>query len=248
LKQIDSLLQGYSRNNSGAYPTLATGSFLPGQSLSVWDWAGLSQALNVGIPRDPINKLGRAGTCTKSPTAYCTKDSDCSNDTCTLHDPLTGWSTADRRFSFACAPNSYAYRYTYTPTAGFTVLSNFEDVGFDPSNIRSFIDGFNFSDLSRFKGVLPDGASSGVCGSDREVTTINTGTCGDGQINLTKGEQCDPPGSKVYDRSSCTVDGAGSATVKTCSSECRLGTPSTVSCLDATKCGNGRIDTGDNGE
>jgi hypothetical protein len=245
LKQIDSLLQGYSRNNSGAYPTLATGSFLPGQSLSVWDWAGLSQALNVGIPRDPINKLGRAGTCTKSPTAYCTKDSDCSNDTCTLHDPLTGWSTADRRFSFACAPNSYAYRYTYTPTAGFTVLSNFEDVGFDPSNIRSFIDGFNFSDLSRFKGVLPDGASSGVCGSDREVTTINTGTCGDGQINLTKGEQCDPPGSKVYDRSSCTVDGAGSATVKTCSSECRLGTPSTVSCLDATKCGNGRIDTGE---
>ena len=260
LKTIDTALIAYAAKNSGKFPAVAAGSYLPGQSLSVWDWAGIANDLGKSLPKDPINKLGRAGTCLANKNKFCTVDSDCKTsstdtDTCLLHDPVTNWSTADRRFSFACAPASFAYRYKFNTSTGFAVAANFEDtqliIANWNNNNNAFIPSYNFSDSSRYVfGGLVGAATNGICETSEEISTINQGTCGDGQINTAQGEQCDPAGSVKFNRDSCRIDGTIIAgregpTKVTCQSDCRWGTPEPASCIDPNKCGNGRIDSGE---
>jgi cysteine-rich repeat protein len=292
---------------AGTFPSLKTGTYLAGQSVSTWpSWTQIGQQLNIATPVDPINKLAPAGSCADQ-TTFCTNNVPCgglappppcgsgpvcspgsvcqagkcvvtgeicnngSNDNansftdcddpacasdpvclspggpataCTLHDPSTGWSTTDRRFSFACNSNSLAYRYIST-NDGYLVRARFEDPGVTINNLNAFTNGYDFSDNARFPNLnnWSNITNSGICENVTELSTSNKGTCGDGVINRIDGETCDPAGSKIYDQSSCAT--GPNATVTTCDSACHWGAPQTVTCLSLAKCGNSLVEPGE---
>ncbi len=249
LKSIDVLLQSY-RLQSGSYPNLTAGTYIPGQTISTWpSWSALGSAVGAALPIDPVNKLGKRGTCTFDPSTVCTFDSDCPHDTCLLHDATTGWSTANARYSFACSPSSSAYRYAYSTSTGYRVFSHFEDPGIVVSNLNNFVNGFNFSDISLFPGIYAWNNSYGIC-DGATVFSSNPSTCGNGIVEV--GEHCDanPDPSVVvkYDKTTCTA--TGNATVTTCGKKtsanpCRWGAPATVTCRSLSACGNGAVEYGE---
>ena len=227
-------------------PGLKEGTYLTGQTLSVWpSWSTLGNALGQALPTDPINQLGTAGTCAVTTNRFCTANSQCppavgttTPENCVLHDLETGWSTADRRFSFACSTSSYAYRYIVaTSGQSYTVRARFEDPGIIINNRSSFIAGFISSTL--FKIDEP----SGVCNQDQEISTLQSGVCGDGQLNLNKGEQCDPPGRIEY-AVGCTTSTPSIKNLKVCTSGCQW-TNSTTLCSNFSNCGNGVKESGE---
>jgi hypothetical protein len=93
--------------------------------------------VGISFPSDPINQLAAAGTCVTTTNRFCTANNQCpTGETCVLHDPETGWSVADRRFTFACSKDSYAYRYIASTTPGvYTVRAHFEDPGIVPGKL-----------------------------------------------------------------------------------------------------------------
>lgn len=282
LRSIDVALESYAALHPDAitkaktYPNLKQGTFLTGQTISTWSsWSVLGQALGQTIPIDPVNQLGKAGTCTPIVTPpdtaeahcsqggcnqFCTTDADCGTGaTCTLHDATTGWSTADRRFSFACATTSYAYRYIVSPpnttavAPAYLVRSNIEDIGVPVDNLSGFLKGFRFINPNNYNGLGFNSGGPGICNNDQEVVTISKGTCGDGQVNVANNEQCDPPGTQRF--GSCIN---GSISVDVCSAPqaggtggCQWVTSSTpnglgtVSCSYLSTCGNGLVETGE---
>ncbi len=253
LQTVDRALESYVKNQK-IYPNLKEGTYLTGQTFSVWSsWSVLGNALGTGLPTDPVNQLGMAGTCGTSTQffgKFCVQDSDCpqlnnATTTCVLHDPATGWSTADRRFSFACASSSYAYRYIFSTTTGYTFKSHFEDaVPLSKDSFTGFINGFGFSTTTRF-GLSGTTFPANICAGDQEISTLNQGTCGDGQINWGRGEQCDPPGYKLYDKSTCQNNPNGSYTIKECDATCLWKAPQSIACKNLAKCGNGKIEPGE---
>lgn len=230
-------------------PALKAGSYLTGQTLSVWpSWSVLGSAVGISLPVDPINQLGKAGTCTASSSFFCTADSQCAQfaptSTCTMHDPTTGWSTADRRFSFACATDSFAYRYialSTTTANNYEVRTHFEEP-FQQS-IGSYISnwGPDFVDSFVSTSFFIIDSRSGICNNDQEIATINDGICGDGKINANQGEQCDPPGYKSYDTSQCPN---GQVAIQVCDNNCHW-TNATMPCSNLSKCGNGIVEAGE---
>lgn len=232
MKVLDSLLGGYNYANSGKYPSLAEGTFLTGQAVSTWpSWTVLGTALQQAAPADPINKLGKSGTCAKNSNVFCLSDSDCPGDTCYLHDGPTGWGSSD--LNFACNNKSYAYRYLADKN-NFMLRVRQENPGLAINNMSDFLAGFGFSDLRRFPGISDwtDGpANSGICSQVNEVATLNPGTCGNKIVN--QGEDCDPPGSIV-----CSLGGG-----KVCSDSCRWDLASASDCR--SKCGNGILEQGE---
>ncbi len=238
---INNLLQTFALQHNGTYPDLKEGTYLNGQTLSSWpSWGTLGNTLGSGLPLDPVNVLAPAGTCSKTVNRFCTQDSMCpSMETCVLHDPVTGWSVQDRRFSFACSAASYAYRYIAQPNNGFAVRAHFEDPGLPINNLAAFERGF--VDPAHF--IFHD--SSGICNQDQEISTLNQGTCGDGSVNLNRGEQCDPPQAVRY--GTCSVDQPNKIKVDVCSSGC-LWVPSStpfVDCSFLSRCGNGKVESGE---
>lgn len=218
-------------------PPLKEGTYLTGQTLSVWpSWSLLGNTLGQALPVDPINELAPAGTCVSSTNKFCLNNNDCpSREACVLHDPNTGWSTADRRFSFACNKDSYAYRYIVSTTPGiYTVRALFEDTGITPANLDTFISKFVSTSIVK----INDGG--GVCAYDQEISTMQSGVCGDGKLNLNKGEQCDPPGTIVY-QTGC-VGPIKNLTV--CNSGCQW-VNSTTLCSSLSRCGNGVKESGE---
>ncbi len=221
-----------------AAPALKEGTYLSGQTLSVWpSWSLLGNTLGRSLPTDPINQLGLAGTCAASTSIFCLNNTQCpNNQACVLHDPNTGWSTADRRFSFACNRESYAYRYIAGAAAGdYTVRANFEDPGFTPANFSNFVAGFVSTSIIKIN------ETSGVCNFDQEISTLQSGVCGDGRLNLDRGEQCDPPGRIEY-ANGCTTGVPSLKNLTVCNSSC-LWTASTTLCSNFRKCGNGTKET-----
>lgn len=216
-------------------PALKEGTYLTGQTLSVWpSWSLLGNALGVAFPTDPINQLAPAGTCATHTNIFCVKDDQCqipvttSSEKCVLHSPETGWSVVDRRFSFACSKDSYAYRYVVSSTPGvYMVRAHFEDDGITPANDGAFVSSFVSTTIFKIND------DSGVCFENREISTMESGVCGDGKLNLNKGEQCDPPGRIEY---AAGCNGlVRSSTV--CNSGCHW-TPSTTLCSNFSHCGN----------
>ncbi|KKR34708.1 MAG: hypothetical protein UT67_C0008G0002 [Candidatus Magasanikbacteria bacterium GW2011_GWA2_40_10] len=224
-------------------PALKEGTYLIGQTLSTWpSWSLLGNTLGVSLPTDPINQLGVAGTCAINTSRFCIKDSTCetpvttSSQKCVLHDPVTGWSVTDRRFTFACAADSYAYRYIYSTTTpgAYTVRARFEDPGISPANNSAFVS--SFIDTSNF--II--GETSGVCNQDQEIATMQSGVCGDGKLNINKGEQCDPPGRIEYENG--CVGTIKNLTV--CNNSCKW-VASTTLCSKFSHCGNGSLELGE---
>ncbi len=78
LAEIKFALEDY-KQEKGNYPKLEQGSYLPGKSLSAWpSWHDtLTKELEIGLPNDPINKMGE----------------------CSGFDPSTCWSEQDKKFA-----------------------------------------------------------------------------------------------------------------------------------------------------
>lgn len=235
-------LASYASAHDKKYPSMQEGSYLTGQTVSTWpSWATLGNTLGQSAPVDPINRLAAAGTCSVSTNKFCTVNADCGGtETCVLHDPITAWSTIDRRFSFACPPASYAYRYSAAAAgANYTVRAKFETTGLTIANQSMFM--ADFIDPTKF---ITDNAS-GICNQDQEIATLNTGVCGDGVVNTTRGEQCDPAGQTRY--GACGAEQNGKIKVDVCDSSCRWKAADTafVDCSFLSKCGNGVVEVGE---
>lgn len=249
------------KNKIGTLPTISEGSYLAGQTLSTWDqsWSVLSSNLGLSLPSDPINKLGGGGTCGTSSKAskFCFTDSDCvDGETCVLHDSTTGWSAADRRFSFACDDlRSFAYRYIYdNDSASFMLRTKLENAGlttWDPTNYNDFINAFIDPARVYLYSVCN---SNGTTNGSNEVTSMAAGVCGDGVVNLNMGEECDPKGATQRYNPGCastTASGDNGTTnntyrIRTCNSSCKWDTPDAICHNDSSKlCGNGKIDAGE---
>ncbi len=221
------------------YPSLQEGTYLTGQSLSVWpSWSLLSTAIGSSAPEDPINQLGVGGTCAASVNRFCRDNADCSNgEACVLHDAQTAWSIADRRFSFACASTSLSYRYIYSASTGYTVRGNLEKTDLVISNQAALTGDF----VSSTHFIL--NSPTGICNQDQEISTLNQGVCGDGVVNSVRGEQCDPPGATRYGACSETV--ADKIQISTCTNKCQWELARTVECSYLSKCGNGIVENGE---
>lgn len=172
-------------------------------------------------------------------------------ETCILHDPTTGWSTKDNRFSFACTTNSLAYRYISTSTSATTTDYNFkfrwENPGIQINNSNGLFNDFIVTS-SHFSLMNFNAQNNyGICNSGQEISTINQGTCGDKQLNVNKGEQCDPPGTIEWFTSQCT-NAAGTMQGKKCLDNCQWGgsaTYVTTTCSVLSKCGNYKVEPGE---
>jgi hypothetical protein len=240
LKNIQTALGNFSQA-TGAFPTVAQGTYLSGQTISTWpSWSDFGTSIGASLPADPVNLLGKGGTCSKSTNVFCDTNAACpSAETCVIHDPLTGWSTTDRRFSFACATSSLAYRYTVVSSTNYTLRAHLEDPSISISNRDSFIR--DFVDTNRV--ITTD--ASGICNQDQEISTINQGRCGDGVINYVRNEECDPPGFTRY--GSCGSTLANKVQVEVCSSDCKYVPSSTpyLACSALSNCGNGKVEVGE---
>lgn len=240
LKAVQTRLEEYASKNSNTYPELSEGTYLKGQTLSVWpSWSVLGNATGNNFPIDPINELGLAGTCATSTNKFCTQDGQCPvGEKCVLHEPETGWSIENRRFSFACATSSYAYRYISLPSTstGYVIRANFEKSGIPINNQDNFTK--DFIDTSRFIVNSP----YGICNQDQEISTLNQGVCGDNQVNSNRGEECDPPGRVRYGL--CTLN---KIKVDVCNNNCKWTPSSTpeVDCSYLSKCGNKVVEAGE---
>ncbi len=235
-------LASYAAQHDKKYPSMQEGSYLTGQTVSTWpSWATLGNTLGQSAPVDPINRLTAAGTCSVSTNKFCTVNADCGGtETCVLHDPITAWSATDRRFSFACPPASYAYRYAAASAgANYTVRARFENTGLSITNQAAFM--ADFIDPTKF---ITD-SSNGICNQDQEIASLNTGVCGDGVVNTVRGEQCDPVGQTRY--GACNADQNGKIKVDVCDSSCRWKAADTafVDCSFLSKCGNGAVEVGE---
>jgi len=243
------LLDFKMSNGNNTFPLLTAGTYLSGQTISTWpSWSSLDVPGSAKTPSDPINKLGMAGTCSSSTGQFCLNDDICktknATETCILHTPETGWSTADKRFSFACNVNSLAYRY-FATSSNYSVKLRLEDSGLIVDNLSKLVDDFGI-DKTRFN--ILDNNINGICSQSNEITTMSQGKCGDGQVNLNKGELCDPPGSVVWNQASCGA-GATSASIMTgkiCANDCKWSpTATTTNCGILAKCGNGKVEIGE---
>ncbi len=244
LGTFQNALEAYALSHSKSYPTLQEGTYLSGQTLSVWpSWSVVGNAIGISAPTDPINQLGVSGTCSKSTGRFCTIDEECpATETCVIHDPETAWSTADRRFSFACSSSSLSYRYSYSPATGYIVRGNLEPTGLAITNQDTFIKDF----VTTTKFVL--NSPTGICNQDQEVATLNQGRCGDGTVNTVRGEQCDPPGGARY--GACGAEKSGKIKVDVCTNNCQWTASTTVdmgfvSCQYLSVCGNGLVEVGE---
>ncbi len=255
MSSIDKSLIDYSFSHNNTYPDLTAGTYLSGQTISTWpSWSLLSNAFGSTAPSDPINKLGIAGTCSSSTGQFCIDDAVCKNisatETCVLHDSVTGWSTADKRFSFACANDSLAYRYFSTSTSptssNYLVKLRMEDSGLVVDNLKALVTDL-IKNPSHFN--ILDNSGNGICNQSKEITTINQGTCGDGKVNLNKAEQCDPPGGVIWNQSVCSDPNATANTLmngQICANDCKWSVvPTTTKCGILSKCGNGKVEVGE---
>ncbi len=140
------------------YPALKTGTFLPGQSNSVW--SSWSQELGgaLGGAVDPINRMIACGRCEKSVSTPCSSNADCpSSEACRggrvdatnqfvfddKVDPASCWNKTDGTFAcprIGALPSGVSRLYLYRAlNAGqqYELSAEFE---IPPANVNSWWD------------------------------------------------------------------------------------------------------------
>jgi len=152
---------------------------------------------------------------------------------CQLHDPQTGWSAEDMRFSFACGENSLAYGYINDENSGnYSLRWTKEEDGLQNSAWSSIRTKF---------GLGSNFVQSSFCES--EIMSSQQGICGDGVVNVNKGEKCDPPGKILSSNiSPCATNPKGNYSGIKCSNDCKsTSTVSNLECSSLGTCGDGKI-------
>ena len=108
LTSLTNLLNSFKSKN-GAYPSLTSGTFIPGFSTSLWpSWqATLGADLGSAVPTDPVNAF--SSTCTAP------------------YEGASCWSESDKKFS--CPANSKLYALRSSATGGVDVYTTMEYSG-----------------------------------------------------------------------------------------------------------------------
>ncbi len=153
---------------------------------------------------------------------------------CQLHDPITGWSAEDRRFSFACANGSMAYGYVSEVSNDYVLRMNRENDNL--LDIDIWTDVKNAFGLNNAKFIFRPFCESSVISS-------NDGICGDGIVNVNKQEKCDPPNKILSSNPApCTTNPTGNYSGVRCASDCMsTSTVSNLSCATFGRCGDGKV-------
>jgi len=110
LRDVEGLLENYAEGHY-QYPLLEAGTFIPGQTISVWpSWQGtLGNALGRALPLDPVNRIGK----------------------CEGYDPKTCWNAENKEFGGAIPenlpPRSFIFAYASKEGGyGYDLCSVFE--------------------------------------------------------------------------------------------------------------------------
>ncbi|HWQ99346.1 MAG TPA: hypothetical protein VN397_00680 [Candidatus Methylomirabilis sp.] len=181
------------------YPRLATGSYLPGITTSLWpSWTQtFGQGIGGAPSKDPVNRFVTCGRCGQSKTS-CITDTDCpsAGEVCVAEDgfdPLTCWN--DQKKEYKCpfdpaeGPKSRLYQYrAFQAGDRFELASDFEVPPPDPSNL-----GANwwkprlFEDVKRC--VTPE-TEGNFCMTDAGCRICPGGSCMRCEGGTKNGEAC----------------------------------------------------------
>lgn len=218
--------------NQTTVPALTSGTYIPGQTKSVWpSWGNFASQAGGGLGSDPLNKWTSCSYCsnsTGSPVTLCSSDEDCgAGNTCVTVDSQTCWDDINNRFICPKLRNVFSYKL---------------DAG-NVYKVYSPVEYFNAAQVNVFLGtgaahfVLGDSA---LCSAPGTVVSPSTGVCGNGIINT--GESCEPPGQTIVSSDSCDFDGGSNngRIANVCNANCQLEAEDI--CQEAVDCGNARIE------
>lgn len=241
-----------ARNTQGTYPTLRTGSYLPGVTTSRWpSWndtfrAALGQGGSTNLATDPVNRFATCGRCSGSETA-CVADTDCAQGSVCVaqagFDPATCWNAQAEQFLCPSEPdiNEQSRVYQYRSLAGGTQFELAADFEIPPpsANINS-----NWWKPAPAE-LLGNGARYRYTDVCRGEIASPTGICGDGVLN--DGEACELTGPTATRAVACTTgDGAQGEQQYRCLDCLSYGIDTSApGCFANVQCGNGRIDSGE---
>lgn len=255
LGHFQSMTQAFekTKRESGSYPALGEGSYLPNMSVSLWpSWDGaLSEATGAKLPDDPINRFVTCGRCSLSGTA-CVSNADCraEGETCAAedgYDPATCWNAES--VSFSCAiedpngePTSRFYQYrSLDQGRRYELAAEFEVPPPDPENLsRNWWKPTLSQEIRQCQTVNELGR---FCSSDSDCRTCPNGSCLRCRGGSNVGQACsragDCPGGTCADayplvEGSCRATGARYVYTDICRGE-RMG--------QSSSCGDGVLDT-----
>ena len=206
-----------TQGKPGSFPNLQEisstfGSFLPFMTNSTWNsWQGaLGNTLATALPRDPLNRfavapadaqdrtpVNRCGQrCSVHQNLVCGANSDCpSGEQClgdNGFDSTTCWNAA--RQQFLCPLGSQVYRYVTDARGSFAELGfafEYTDATWPllqtPAAVAAWRTANDWLDTVRWNignvCTVAQGQHGNVFGIE--------GTCGDGVVNVSAGEQCE---------------------------------------------------------
>ncbi|MEN9557812.1 MAG: hypothetical protein RL141_181, partial [Candidatus Parcubacteria bacterium] len=173
---------GTAKAVSGAYPTLPTGSYLPGMSTSRWpSWNEAFRtalAANRATPVDPVNRFMTCGRCSNGGNA-CVADSDCAaGGVCATEegfDPATCWQASSEQF-LCPSGGSHIYRYRAVQAGqGFELATAFEVPPSDPLDLS--VRWWKPVPIQEIRQCVLAGTEGRLCSSDADCRICPAGDC-----------------------------------------------------------------------
>jgi cysteine-rich repeat protein len=189
IKRIDDIADiQYKISLYNKAPELGAGTFIPGYSNSIWpSWteklaAEISESF---LQKDAINNWSTCGICNNS-NIGCVSDEDCNtgeNDSCQILDAQTCWS--GEKNLFVCPQKSQMFEYVYHPdNKTYTIHAPLEYFNIGDTIVNDLLD---IEKYSIEQSCIP-----------MQVQNPFSEVCGDGIVNATRGEECEPPGQTSY--------------------------------------------------
>ncbi|MFH0857649.1 MAG: hypothetical protein V1848_02780, partial [Candidatus Magasanikbacteria bacterium] len=165
-------------------PDLRAGTFIPGYTNSIWPSWVETLARNVNeasLSKDPVNIWTKCGICKNSNDA-CYTDDECvtgEGDSCIILDAQTCWS--GEKSVFVCPNQAQTFEYAYdSQKKSYVLHAQLEFYSKEDSIVDEFVD------LEKF-------STTRTC-EPKQVQNPFSQVCGDGIVNTTIGEQCEPVG------------------------------------------------------